>query len=79
MTWIKAIGILTSFLDGIRNLYNAYLQKKMDAARQKQIDEITAATDLIVEANKIEDVNERLRKKAEAAKALEDSISNVPK
>lgn len=75
LTWIKAASLLKSLFDSIMSLYNAYLAKKAEAARQAQILKVHAAIEMIDDANKVEDVSERLKKKALAAKALEDSLA----
>lgn len=75
MTWIKILSLVKSLWDSasllISWIYRYFTKKK----QQEEIKKAQEAVSEIEEANKIEDDNERLKKKAEAACKLEKSLN----
>lgn len=75
LQWIKVLSLMKSLWDGAVSLYKAYQESKRQKQQQREIEQAEQAVADLDRANEIEDDDERLRKKAEAACRLERTLN----
>lgn len=72
---IQVLTLVKTIWDSVMLLYVAVNEWLVKRRQKKEISKVEEAVDDLKEANKIEDDNERLKKKAEAACKIEQSFN----
>jgi len=75
MNWIKLLTLLKFFWEGIASISNAIKSAALKKKQQSDVKKAEDAVSRIEESNKIENTDERLKKKAEAACELEKVLN----